>query len=504
MGVNKKDERMPEERVPGEAKEMLKSLASKWEDVTDANALQVIPLKGAMTNEVFQIKWPTKTGELSRKVVVRIYGVGVEVFFDRDNEIHTFEFMSKQGYGPRLLGRFSKGRIEEFIHARTLSAHDLRDPEISVLIAAKMREFHVLDMPGEKIVYLWDRLRNWLKVAKDMCSPDEAKAFRLNDIDEEITLLEKNLSVDQRIGFCHNDLQYGNIMIDEETKAITIIDYEYASYNPVAFDLANHFCEMTADYHSDTPHVVDYTKYPGLEERQRFVQAYLISSADKPGDKEVEQFLNDVEKFTLGSHLFWGLWGIISEHVNKIDFDYLDYARQRFEQYWLRKPTLLGSSEGSTTANAAGAPTSAATTTAAASADPPTAATTTTTTAVTADGATDGGRKEEQGKESSPREKAAAAAQEEEERTDSPKAGEDGEDDKDPNGRGKQQQQQQQQQGVFRRFKRYLGFTNVFKRHSHSHSHSKSIDHIPPQEQQDASSAPAPADNAAAVSGKPT
>ena len=44
------------ERLPEEAKEILKSLASKWEDVFDANALQVIPLKGAMTNEVFQIK----------------------------------------------------------------------------------------------------------------------------------------------------------------------------------------------------------------------------------------------------------------------------------------------------------------------------------------------------------------------------------------------------------------------------------------------------------------
>jgi len=99
---------------------MLKSLASKWEDIDDANSLWVIPLKGAMTNEVFQIKWPTKTQNMSRKVVVRIYGEGVEVFFDRDTEILTFEFMSKQGQGPRLLGRFSNGRIEEFIHARVL------------------------------------------------------------------------------------------------------------------------------------------------------------------------------------------------------------------------------------------------------------------------------------------------------------------------------------------------------------------------------------------------
>lgn len=86
-------------------------------------------------------------------------------------------------------------------------------------------------------------------------------------------------------------------------------DYEYASYNPVAYDIANHFCEMAADYHTDTPHILDFSKYPGalqtmllffdrccdfnytfkrtsfgilfkigLQERQRFVQTYLSSS----------------------------------------------------------------------------------------------------------------------------------------------------------------------------------------------------------------------------------
>ncbi|XP_011020454.1 PREDICTED: probable choline kinase 2 isoform X1 [Populus euphratica] len=332
-----------EYRIPGEAKEILKSLASKWEDVADASSLQVIPLKGAMTNEVFQIKWPTKTENVSHKVLVRIYGEGVEVFFDRENEIHTFEFISKQGQGPRLLGRFSNGRIEEFIHARTLSASDLRDPDMSALIAAKMKEFHGLEMPGPKNISLWDRLRNWLKTAKRLCTPEEAKPFRLDSIEEEISLLEKELSGDRSIGFCHNDLQYGNIMIDEKTRVITIIDYEYASYNPIAFDIANHFCEMTADYHTDTPHILDYSKYPGLDERQRFLRVYLSSSGGQPSDNEVEQLLENVEKYKLASHLFWGLWGIISEHVNEIDFDYMEYARQRFEQYWLRKPALLGS-----------------------------------------------------------------------------------------------------------------------------------------------------------------
>lgn len=332
-------------RLPGEARRILLSLASSWDNVTDSNALQVIPLKGAMTNEVYQIKWPTSTGETSRKVLVRIYGEGVEVFFDRASEIQTFEFISKHGQGPRLLGRFPNGRIEEFIHARTLSAADLHDPDISDLIAIKMKEFHDLNMPGPKDVVLWDRMRDWLSAAKNLSSPEEANTFQLDAIEKEISLLEKKLPGNHlHIGFCHNDLQYGNIMIDEETSLITIIDYEYASYNPVTYDIANHFCEMAADYHTETPHILDYSKYPSLEKRQRFLRIYLGHAGDQPNDLELEVLVQDVEKYTLASHLLWGLWGIISEHVNEIDFNYMEYARQRFEQYWLRKPELLGSS----------------------------------------------------------------------------------------------------------------------------------------------------------------
>ncbi|XP_010521106.1 PREDICTED: probable choline kinase 1 [Tarenaya hassleriana] len=326
-----------------EMKRVLRGVGKEWGDVVDdMECVEVVPLKGAMTNQIFQINWPTINGDLHRRVLVRIYGEGVDVFFNREDEIRTFECMSRLGHGPRLLGRFSHGRLEEFIHARTLSAEDLRKPDISALIAAKLREFHQLDMPGPRHVHLWDRLRRWVKEAKRLCSPEEAEEFRLDGLEEEICALEQRLTCSgHEIGFCHNDLQYGNIMIDEETNAITIIDYEYGSFNPVAYDIANHFCEMAANYHSDTPHILDYSLYPGEEERKRFVSTYLGSSDKRTREEEVERILKDAESYTLANHIFWGLWGIISGIVNKIEFDYMEYARQRFAQYWLRKPSLL-------------------------------------------------------------------------------------------------------------------------------------------------------------------
>lgn len=67
-------------------------------------------------------------------------------------------------------------------------------------------------------------VRNWLTKAIDHCSNDQAKEFHLHILEHEINTLEKDLSQDyQEIAFCHNDLQYGNIMIDEKTKSVTII-----------------------------------------------------------------------------------------------------------------------------------------------------------------------------------------------------------------------------------------------------------------------------------------
>ncbi|CAD6237068.1 unnamed protein product [Miscanthus lutarioriparius] len=348
---------VPGPRIPREARRLLHELAAAWADVADCRALEVVPLKGAMTNEVYQVRWLTgltggPAGEAEkprgerevRKVLVRIYGDGVDLFFDREDEVRTFECMSRHGQGPRLLGRFPNGRVEEFIHARTLSAADLRDPEISALVASKLREFHNLDMPGPKSVLIWDRLRNWLRTAKNLCPSEEAKEFRLDSVGNEITALENECSVDyQWIGFCHNDLQYGNIMIDEETNVLTIIDYEYASFNPVAYDIANHFCEMAADYHSSKPHILDYSRYPDVDEQKRFVRTYLNISGEEPDAEVVENLLQSIEKYMLASHLVWGLWGIISDHVNDIDFDYKEYARQRFEQYWQKKSAILTS-----------------------------------------------------------------------------------------------------------------------------------------------------------------
>ena len=50
------------------------------------------------------------------------------------------------------------------------------------------------------------------------------------------------------VTFTHNDLLSGNVLIpldffeNDASSEVKFIDYEYAGFNPRAFDIANHFC----------------------------------------------------------------------------------------------------------------------------------------------------------------------------------------------------------------------------------------------------------------------
>ena len=54
-----------------------------------------------------------------------------------------------------------------------------------------------------------------------------------------------------------------------------IMHVQYAGPNPVAFDIANHWCEYGADYHTETPHLLDYSLMP--DEQQQASNLWILS-----------------------------------------------------------------------------------------------------------------------------------------------------------------------------------------------------------------------------------
>ena len=130
------------------------------------------------------------------------------------------------------------------------------------------------------------------------------------------------------------------------TRQIIVVDFEYAGLNPAAFDIANHFHEWTADYHSATPHLLDPARYPDNEQRRNFYRAYLehsntsISSQEGPIEQRMDQLDVQVCRWSPASHAMWAVWGIVQarqtlegEVVEESGFDYVGYALARMEGF---------------------------------------------------------------------------------------------------------------------------------------------------------------------------
>jgi choline kinase len=61
---------------------------------------------------------------------------------DREAELRILRRLARKRIGPRVLGTFANGRFEEYFYARTLLPSDIRQPDVSVQIAKRMRELH--------------------------------------------------------------------------------------------------------------------------------------------------------------------------------------------------------------------------------------------------------------------------------------------------------------------------------------------------------------------------
>lgn len=79
--------------------------------------------------------------------------------------------------------------------------------------------------------------------------------------------------------------------------------------------------------------------YPVEESRTNLI---IIHTA-KPSQKDKDRLYKEVNGFSLASHFYWGLWALIQAMISDIDFDYMDYAVLRFNEYYKRKPEVLAS-----------------------------------------------------------------------------------------------------------------------------------------------------------------
>ncbi|KAI8637450.1 kinase-like domain-containing protein [Parasitella parasitica] len=312
-------------------------ISALFSPIRDGEELKLNRVSGAMTNAVFFV-----TIGASKRMLLRVYGVGCEQILDRNKELDWLSRLCQLNIGPKLLGIFGNGRFEEYLPSTTLSRQDIRRPQLSSQIASRLHQLHsiVETFPpaDNEPLEVWANIDKWYsaistELAPVLMSKNPEWKIQLEKLDLVQLCHDiqhcKRVCSDSPIVFAHNDLQYGNILKINGTDELVVIDFEYAGYNPRAVDIANHFCEWMYDYHSDDSATMHLNQYPSFEEQSLFLASYLHTQ----NDALVRELQKEVDQWKMACHLFWGLWGLVQASQSEIDFDYFKYSMQRIDEF---------------------------------------------------------------------------------------------------------------------------------------------------------------------------
>ncbi|KAJ2796884.1 hypothetical protein H4R20_005382 [Coemansia guatemalensis] len=250
-------------------------------------------------------------------------------------------YLASQNMCPPLHARFQNGLVYGFIPGTVASPEEMGNDLWAPLVAKQLAEWHQVDLPGDRAPGLFPLLRDWLNDIPAAYEDKQAndiyqKHFTMDMLHKELKELEPLLvKVNSPVVFAHNDLLSGNIIISGSKDKVSFIDYEYAMYNYRGFDIANHFNEYAG-------FECEYSRYPDKAAQLRWFKVYLEHANLDASPEALEDMYEEVSIFQLASHYYWGVWALVQASISDIDFDYMDYARMRFEEYFKNKAQLLG------------------------------------------------------------------------------------------------------------------------------------------------------------------
>lgn len=305
---------------PDQIPSLLQQLLPRSYDKTTTP--QVQKFEGGITNTIYTARTSSCT------FLIRIFG-SEDVFTSRQRqeENRVYKRLSDAGIAPTLHAVFGNGRVETFLDARSVSLEEMVDEHVADGVAQSLKQLHAFRDPDKNFVPgVWKVLGEWATQVAKLCK--EGKSFGDVDVSQCVKCLnhvEKQLMhEDQHLVFAHNDLLAGNIMLSS-TGHVSFVDFEYSSYNPRAFDIANYFCECMG---GTVDAIIRTELYPDEAFRRRFCARYLEKAEDS---KEVEELVAQVERFVVVPHLYWGFWALLQSVGSDVAFDYAKFGAGRLK-----------------------------------------------------------------------------------------------------------------------------------------------------------------------------
>ncbi|CAN5123684.1 phosphotransferase family protein [soil metagenome] len=257
-------------------------------------------LSGGLTN--LNLKVSTAEGVY----VVRVFqGDAALLGIDRDAEEHNTRAAAQAGVAPRVVDYRPdlEMLVIDYISGVTYDNGTFAQPGVVERVADAFRTLH----RGPRFVGDFDmfvRQAGYLRTVREKgwWLPDGYDAY-----DAAFHQVRAALEVRREPTVpCNNDLLAGNL-VDDGTK-LWLIDYEYSGNNDACFELGNTSTECDLD----------------IDQIESLVNTYY--------GRPLRNKLARVRLQALVSAYGWSLWGAIQSSRSSLDFDFRDYAVQRFHK----------------------------------------------------------------------------------------------------------------------------------------------------------------------------
>jgi len=249
---------------------------------------------GGLTNPNYKV---TVDGE---NWFLKIPGEGTD-FIDRDNCHMANLIASETGVGPKA-GWYDEETGVEVVAwmdgYRGAAVRDMYDEELNTKMVQAIAAFH--NVEGMKLPLVQSVFdQTWDMRARAMEGPylppwHDKMEFLTKWIENAYSNFEYELKP------CHNDYYTNNIMYNEETKEMKIIDFEYASMNDPYYDLAIYTMGVSNEEHDIAT-----------------VKAYLGSGWDEVAYARYK--LNSVV-----GEIKWSYWSLYQNMCSDL-FDYMNW-----------------------------------------------------------------------------------------------------------------------------------------------------------------------------------
>lgn len=272
------------------------------------SSFDIVELKGGITNRLYRV-----TEEKGGDYVFRFYGRKTELFINRDMEMENIRRLSCLGITPKLIRYFPEENVTivEFIPGYAFKNEDFLKDSLWEKIISPIRTIH---RSGIRLSYLFNpivEVKRLFRILEEMNAQ-----YPEFDIRDTIQVLERisevaDVPVSEYVP-CHNDLLADNFICTEKTGpwngAICLIDWEYGGMAPPWYDLADMFQEILVP---------------------RDVEGQLLALYGKGIEIERNRYMTDL--FKPFPDIYWFLWSLIQHNVSKIDFDYYQYGKVKYD-----------------------------------------------------------------------------------------------------------------------------------------------------------------------------